>query len=749
MQSNYPAPLPSTDTVYTQLPSTDDDPSQQQTQSHGHKIPDIMFSATKSSKHDSSTFNYPPTVLPAARLLRSSRSGIIRNLGKTFLAIILSAGLPLAFFLYIFTNRTLWTTSTLQTTVPLGNVLLLFSILSKLVITSIPLVMSITAFHVADAWLRRQKRGQTGAGVSPYQYNLILDVYTGASIFSAWRTLQYLVRSVIPSSPSATQSQSKVRHGRRSLSYVLETSIITLVILLVMAYTITGVDFALHHLSTPVLVPRQLDVGDPKAISYGRQLKSECLLRNSESGSPCTIVYEFLSRDHSVHLPSDDAYINDYPEALKTLSGTSDTNQIVVANDVEYQIASLVPATQAFTSGSFFEAKTIGLHAACEPVTPKCKFDSKRLQKSIAFNCSIDGYDYIHGSIYATYPTGMTMGYFPDYELPTWLDQPSPFIEAQGSNGTDINPYVFMFVGSLYTRSNIADPDGVWNHDPRFRTSNIILMCKATVVDVNFRYEAITNSYSILSSTPSTNNATIRAVTAVLQVIQSPLDDLVSALQPIVLSVSTTDEFVRAFEVQYAKTYLPFAQSAFEPIPATRADVSDIVQGSSIPTPWLLVYIALVMLFGLFALLQGLLALRVDKTSVWRPDIAKSVDQRRDGFETPSSSGAWVNVTQLATERLVGPTALVSEAFERPDGDADNQIYSLQLDELDMFREGKKEGASSCTIGVGFENERDLERRKGGNMFSLVTVPPSRDFNLSQTTIVAEESRTRESPRYS
>ncbi|KAG8810113.1 hypothetical protein FRC19_004776, partial [Serendipita sp. 401] len=142
----------------------------------------------------------------------------------------------------------------------------------------------------------------------------------------------------------------------------------------------------------------------------------------------------------------------------------------------------------------------------------------------------------------------------------------------------------------------------------------------------------------------------------------------------------------------------------------------------------------------------GLFALNVDKTTIWRSDSFEGRDQRKGWFENVNSPGTWVNVTRLAAERLLGPTALVSKAaFERPNDDSDSQLHSLQLDELDMFRESRKKGTPSCTIGVGFGNEVDV---KGENTFNFISIILSRKFNLSPTTFAPEDSEIGESPRY-
>ncbi|KAG8802985.1 hypothetical protein FRC17_006293 [Serendipita sp. 399] len=439
----------------------------------------------------------------------------------------------------------------------------------------------------------------------------------------------------------------------------------------------------------------------------------------------------------------DRIYVSDYPEALRVASGTSDINKVIVANDGQHQVATLVPANPAVTTGSSYEAQTVGLHAECESVIGTCdiSFDNEAISGSRVFNCFPNGYPQVEGGFNKLQPKSELFTQFTDHR--PW------FRRGLSYNGTDTNPYTFWFYGSMHTESQPAEGERnqVWVQDPDTQISYSMLMCKATVVDATVQYTAISDSYSITSSVPSANNATIRAVTAVLNIGQSPIDAFVSVMQPIALSVRTGEEFVRSFEMQFAKMSLPFAQVAFEPIPAIRSNLVETVRGSSIPTPWLLAYVGMLSLFGFFALLQGSLALRVDKTSVWRPNEEKDGKRRRrlvglshiPSSSDSSSGGVWVNITQLAAERLTAPTALVFEALERQSGDPDSQIRSLQPDGLEMFRESRRGGEPSCTVGVGFRHE-GLEVEKRDNPFGLVTITPGNDtLDPSQSPIASDE----------
>lgn len=243
------------------------------------------------------------------------------------------------------------------------------------------------------------------------------------------------------------------------------------------------------------------------------------------------------------------------------------------------------------------------------------------------------------------------------------------------------------------------ESNGDWGHRNESPYGAILLICSVTVADMRVKYvdpslsqTASSNDPSsdenhgfiILSYTPTPSNETTRAVTAILDMMFSPVETLSTALQPLALTLNAT-EFVRAFEREYARTHLPLAHGAFEVIPATSTSVTTVVEGSAIPIAGLLVYIALLILFGLFALLQGGLAMGVSKMAVWKPKVSKGDNEKR------KKDGHWTSIAQLAAERLTSSCALVYEAFERRRRSREEACsHSVQSAGIEMFAEGTR-----------------------------------------------------------
>jgi hypothetical protein len=313
-----------------------------------------------------SSFAQPVGIPPQSHF--ASHNGVLLILKRSLAVFFLIVGLSTVAFLYIFLNRSSWDGEAIQTAAPLGNVLLLFNICSKAVLICLPLVMSSAAYHIADAWIKRSRDPIRRDLPTPYQYTLLLSIFTGANIFSAWNTLKYFFRSPIKGTQARPDAKRSASRGQTS--YPLEISFATLFITLIIAYAIVAIDFSLHDLSSVVLLPKNSINVNPKSALYGRVLKDECLEPNLESGLPCTIRY-----DWGTGVEANTNYIIGYQEVLKILLGSSTVNRVVSIPYEDSDVAALVPASDATLPDSSYTANTIGLQAQCVSTMNSCGFD--------------------------------------------------------------------------------------------------------------------------------------------------------------------------------------------------------------------------------------------------------------------------------------------------------------------------------------------------------------------------------------
>ncbi|PVF90936.1 hypothetical protein CPB86DRAFT_878774 [Serendipita vermifera] len=654
---------------------------------------------------------YPPPQTSPNQLSRAgiplqtsfiSYHGVLRVSVKSLAVFFLILGLCVGTFLYVFLNCSSWDSRVIQTTAPLGNVLLLVNICSKVVLICLPLVMSSAAYHIADGWTKESREPERRNLPTPYQYTLLLGLFTGANVFVVWNTAKYFSRS--PVSHPALRSNEKQASPRAQASYPLKKAFATLVIALFVAYAIVAIDFSLHDFSSVVILPKHLGQINPKSAFYGRGLRVECLYPDSESGLPCTMNTEpdLLNTN----------YITGYQEALKIYRGSSKSNQVVLISHEDSEIVALVSPSTATLPGSSYIANTVGIQAQCISVINNCPFEEDGTLNSEGF-CSIAGYPefavlsmnepggYIGRLINTSYGSGS------DWLPPIMVEEISP------------NPYIFLFQGQFYTEPSMLQTgrgdDLVWARSQSSLMSSVAAICSATVVDLEILYQSINNSYSIKSVVPSNNNATVRAVTAVLDASQGPFQQssqpALSLQTAALVSTSTSDpKFLRELTRTYIKSYFPFAHSAFIPIPVTTIDVTPIVEGTAIPTPWFLIYLGLLLLFGLLALSQGILAWKASREAVWRPNIS------------PKKSSLWgskgkketrVNVVQLAADRLTSSVGLVHELFERSNRDERDVARSLQDSNIAMFKEGGGMDGKEQEVRIGIGLKADRVERFG------------------------------------
>ncbi|PVF91842.1 hypothetical protein CPB86DRAFT_802522 [Serendipita vermifera] len=624
----------------------------------------------------------------------TSHRGALRVFAKSLVILFLIVGLCAVTFLYIFLNRSSWDGKAIQTTASLGNVLLLFNLCSKFVLICLPLVMSSAAYHIADGWIKRSHDPAKRDLPTPYQYTLLLGLFSGANIFAAWNAIKYFFRS--PTQHPELQQKGKRSNTRVQASYPLEMSFFTLLIALVIAYAIVAIDFSLHELSSAILLPKQSTHVDPKSATYGRAFRDECIQSNPEStsDSPCTVRYGIPRVDEGTN------YLDGYQEALRIFLGTSKFSQVISIPYEDSEVAAIVSALDATILGSSYSASTVGMQAQCKSAMNSCEFDAGGILRA-GYYCNVTGYPQFIPETRLDRPGGSVYRLRDENPAdPVWgsaniIEVPSP------------NPYVFLFRGQYYTDPSMLETgqrdDLVWARTSENLMSSVTAVCSVTVVDLEYEYHGLNNSYSLKSIAPSENKSMVRAVTVVLDAEQPPFQRSTSSLQSLAAaSTSSSDiNFLRGLGRTYAESYLPFAHSAFTPIPVTAIEVNLFVEGSLVPTLWLLAYFALLLLFGLLASLQGILALTASGKAVWRPNI---VQKGNPSGDSRGKKGSQVNIVQLVADRLTSSIGLLYELFERSDNDEGDVSRSLQGSNIAMFKEG------------GGANERDQEVRIGAGL---------------------------------
>lgn len=685
-------------------------------------------------------------------LLQNSGSGIIgyssvtigsstRYLRRVLIhsssALVLSLGIGVALFLYLSKGKLEWNKREFVTLVPQGNVLLITAIASKIVLTTCPLVMGIAAYYIANDWVlhtkltfERARSIQLKPSVNaqslptPFQYALILKMFQGASIFSLWNALRYLFRS----------SSKRRKFASRPLFH----SLLILLILLFLSYSLMAVDFALHSLSLtrflsakgePIPLPQP---SSSEAKLYGRELKASCHSLGT-NGTACTSEQRPPSFWGS--------YTIGYEEGYRTLSDLSNSTRIAYAplttsSGLTVQVALLTPAN-ASTEVSF-TASTIGVYTQCSSVAPYCdpnpgscnpNFHPTNLswvEDETFTNCTyipclkpewpiywVEGFMNLSASSY-TLPMEMRR----DPQVNDG-DIPSEIVM------TDKNPFRFLSKLSSYIDPDIASSacaeyssstgrcirgtDEAFlysgsitnNPTPDFRL--LPLGCSVTIINAHYTY--LNGTYRIDPSTISlSDSSTTLAISSVLYTRDAPTEFIFDAAINLAQIGESSEVVLAKVEENTSRLLASMALEAFDTIPITQQSRVNYVAATVLPTPLLLAFFGLLIMHAVLIVILTGSAAAVSK---------EAISYRGTGDDGKRNVK---NVVELARRRLCEPASLVYELFESQD---DHEGRWMKGAGIEMFDEGSN---GTGTMARGREHEAFINKPSRGVRLRVVGV---------------------------
>ena len=575
--------------------------------------------------------NNPPESTPAPVTPTSKagpKSGLFRVLLRVLPIIIIISAFIIAIFLFIYTHITGWQGILLLTTVPLGDVLLLCTAACKIVFTAVPLVMAAAAYPIADAWRKRSDEfneehpeyQQASASLpSRPQHAIMSEVFTAANISAVLKASLFLWRA-----PEKTQEEKpKEKKEKDALSRdTLKKTVITLISLLITAYLIFLVDLILHGVSKAVQIEPPPSNADPLAGEYGRVLRPECSGLDPQTQRPCTIDFQPGGMFNATYIEA--AYVKQYPEAMSIFTGTSSSSRVVSVPYEDKDVAVLVPADEAITPGSSYSAPTVGMYTSCVPMTQTCDFVTPCTTCEGKAPCNMSQYPSIDAFASGINPHGVLKRHV--------VGSNSWDYEFNGSNGTDVNPYVFLFSGIFNIGYPKSTPglydDTTWGKGSNTTLSTVLLICSLTAIDATVHYSGSNSTFTIESLAPTANNGTVRAISSIIDMQQSPFEQFFDILEPLAsasikvdASTGTTTSsgtFIKSFQKALGTTYLPFAHSAFVATPATGTTVQQEVIGAAVPIVWLVIYMILLAIFVGIATYQAIMSIKVHAEAKWR-----------------------------------------------------------------------------------------------------------------------------------
>ncbi|KAF9001721.1 hypothetical protein BDQ17DRAFT_1490130 [Cyathus striatus] len=369
-------------------------------------------------------------------------------------------------------------------------VLTISQVASHIAPVTIPLLMGLTSYNLAERWLKASVT-EGPDRPSPMQLGLLLSILNSANIPSLFFALLYFLGF------GQTQQQKNF-----SAPSILRRSTAFLFISLLTTYLITGSDAWLHVTSKAVIIESILPYRN-----HNSSLISEPLGR-AINQTQCDMA-QVLAGPLSPYAPSCGQLsggsggdgVTKVP-GLRTLSNSSSTHRIVFAND---QTAIVVPAT--IPSNISYTAPTIGIKSSCKSITKICLspntstgYNEYGPQSTLNINCS----------------KKTKFNASPDFGLAALDDKGNA---VDGFNVSS-NPF---HVGSVVTsiayndEDDLALPDNYIGNSGWFLHGNQgawnIIYCDLSAVDVTYAYKSSTSEFTIMSSTPSSLQDTRAIIT--------------------------------------------------------------------------------------------------------------------------------------------------------------------------------------------------------------------------------------------
>lgn len=255
--------------------------------------------------------------------------------------------------------------------------------------------------------------------------------------------------------------------------------------------------------------------------------------------------------------------------------------------------------------------------------------------------------------------------------------------ELNGSNGTDTNPFVFLFSGIFNLGNSRATPgpydDKTWGKGYNTTLSSIVLICSMTTADIEVQYSSVNSTFSINSLAPTTNNGTIRAVSSVVDMQQSPYQQFFDALEPLASAsfkvepttgafISIPDVFINSFEKTFGLTYLPFAHSAFTTTSAADTSVEHELRGTAVNIIWLIIYMILLAVFAGLAAYQAIMSTKVHVEAKWRERKEENKHEESGTKEKETEKGKGVgekDATKGTAESFTDPIAMTFDDSDK------------------------------------------------------------------------------------
>ncbi|KAG8796051.1 hypothetical protein FRC12_005841 [Ceratobasidium sp. 428] len=511
-------------------------------------------------------------------------------------------------------------------------------------------------------------------GPTPLQYGLMLQVLSASSIISLQDAVFYLIRG---------------RSRRPNAPSYFTTPVVMGVVVYLITHLIGLADLWLHATTTAVLY-------NVTSSTTG----SELLLTSFKFNETYCDKFDFPPLD-GVCMASLDGWAQKYPwlvDVGQSVVSNSSVDRMTItladANDTAITVPLSVNKLAKFT------ATTFGMRARCDSLNNKCDHDSTYMT-----NCTNIGITAIpsNGS------TIMSVALVPPATGQNWNGPPirdSGAILYGLANGQAANPVasVLQLRWSSQTDGPTRTPNPAVDTYP-IPAVTVYASCSIDVLNATVTYDGTAGDKNWELVPEGTVLAEDRFATTLISPYSWQLvtDRLTTNIRARAMLANTTEEVMSLLNQELGRLALGIVSGSFVFVPATNVEIIAPTILGRYPLAPLLSFVALLLLYGLIALVIFIMTTKTTTTSVHIP--AELRDKDRDKT---------VPELDLAQMRLMSPLPVVAQLFAEyqfvTPGASDPDARSAKSSVVGLFAEDGDGRANPIRLRIGLEDGNSRPR---------------------------------------
>ncbi|KAG9082131.1 hypothetical protein FRC06_005204 [Ceratobasidium sp. 370] len=501
----------------------------------------------------------------------------------------------------------------------------------------------------------------------------MLQVLSASSIISLYDAVRYWFKPPLrrPVAPS-----------------YFTTTVVMGVVVYVTTHLIGLADLWLHSATTAVLY-------NVTAAAAG----SEPLMTSLEFNQTYCTRFNFPPLD-DVCMVSYDGWAQLYPwlvDVGQSVVSNSSTDRMAITLADANDAAIIVPLT--VNKLAKFKATTFGMRAHCESLNNKCNHVAGMT------NCSSIGIT----SIPSAGATMMSVVLVPPAVHQEWNGTPlqdNNAIRYGLSVGQATNPVasVLQLRWSSQTDGSIREPNAAVDTNP-IPAITVYASCTIEVLNATVTYDGTAGDKTWALISGETVLAENRFATALIAPYSWQLvtDRLATNIQARAMISKTVEEVMSLLQQELARLALGFVSGSFIFVPATDVQtISPTILGRY-PLAPLLSFVALLMIYGLIALVIFVMTINATSGSIHIP--AKLRDKPDDKT---------IPELEIAQMRLTSPLPIVAQLFAEykflTPGASDPDARSAKASGVSLFSEADTGRATEMRLRIGLESGTERPR---------------------------------------